>query len=66
MRVFSLVLGPMGLAPHQGHMFKQASRTRKQAKLSFPCFPQAPAPSLPPTGKAIGVLPKHLDEKGTP
>lgn len=66
MRVFSLVLGSMGLAPLQSYIFKQASPTRKQAKLSFSCFLQAPAQSLPLTGKAISILPKHLDEKGTP
>lgn len=32
MKVFFLVLGPTGLAPYQGHIFKQASQMRKGAK----------------------------------
>lgn len=74
MKVFFLVLGPMGLAPYQSHIFKQASQMRKGANHTPPISPTSQhrgqsSASLPHSlgdPKAIRVLPKHLDEKGIP
>lgn len=43
MRVFFLVLVPTGLAPYLGHIFKQASQLREEAKRPSSPLPQAPA-----------------------
>lgn len=64
-----LLLGPKGVAPHQGHIFQQGNRTRKQTKPP-PLWPP-PGPSrLQPSDslshdfgdpKAIRFLSKHPD-----
>lgn len=52
-RGLSLILGPMGLAPYQSHIFKQASQTRKQTKP--PSFWTPPGPST----EGSLVIPSH-------
>lgn len=53
-----LVLSRMGLAPYQGHIFKQATQTKKQTKP--PSFWPPPGPStqgspLTPSHIALGT-----------
>lgn len=69
MRLLFLILGLMGLFPYQGHIFKQASQTRKQTPPS-PWPPPGPSTAGSPVTpshpqhwgpEAIRFLPKHLD-----